>query len=102
MIVLPTDMNLRPIIGAVKQKSLELMLFGLGTTVGLGDSLRQQNNLSMVEYVTNGLYVVLPAMIVAYGVSGNLEGAINRIGSPLYVGHLVGQTVGEFIKINYL
>ncbi len=89
-------------LDGIKRISLELMIFGAGTVFGLGDSLRQKDGLNILTYFTNGLYGALPAAIVSYGVSGKLEKSITRIGFPLYTGHLVGQTIGELIKRNYM
>ncbi|MBI2574278.1 hypothetical protein HYV82_00135 [Candidatus Woesearchaeota archaeon] len=87
---------------AVKGRSKELIIFAIGLPFGLLDSFVHKERLGLELYLTNGLPLAGAAILGAYIKSTDAVESITRIGAPLYVGHLAGETIGELVKRQYM
>ncbi len=82
---------------AIKDKTLEMILFTAAFTFGLAESMND-SHVSLLDYFTDGLYLSAPAVMVAYEQNGNFEKSLTRLGIPLYSGEMAGQVTMEIIK----
>ena len=69
------------------------MLIGIGDFVVKGDYV-----IGDTKYFTNGIPFALVGSVFNYVNSGNVRKALENTGVPIYVGYLIGEIGGYFLK----
>lgn len=80
-----------------KPDLLDLLIFGVGSTVGMVDGLIYPNDPTNIDFYALGLFFSLPAFLVSYGFSNNLKKSI-EYGSKCQISYLFGRILIHTIK----